>query len=183
MSQDLAFTFGISGKPTVLGAKRKKDVFNEDHSILSPSALPRTKLKPLSAPASPSKRRASGTHYSSDAEQNSPTKKRDSRPALSKENIGFEGRGMLFGDSTNSARELPVMESISKGGGGVFEHGDMVLEQGRISVGGPRPKSRAEIKNRAEVFIDASGAKPNTRLQAKRSMRTLRSASVKGKAS
>lgn len=90
---------------------------------------------------------------------------------------------MLFGDSTNSARELPVMESISKGGGGVFEHGDMVLEQGRISVGGPRPKSRAEIKNRAEVFIDASGAKPNTRLQAKRSMRTLRSASVKGKAS
>ncbi|KAK7695342.1 hypothetical protein QCA50_002533 [Cerrena zonata] len=170
------------GKQPILGAKRKKDIFNEDHSILSPSALPRTKLRPtpLSAPSSPSKRRLSGTHYSSDAEQNSPTKKRDSRPTLSKENIDFDGRGMLFGDSTNNTRDqLSVMDSISKGRRDIFD--DMTLEQGSISVGGvPRPKSRAEVKNRAEVVVD--GLKPNTRLQVKRSMRTLRSASVKGKA-
>lgn len=135
-------------------------------------------MGPLSAPASPSKRRLSTTHYDSDAEQNSPTKKRDSRPALSKENISFEGRGMLFGDSTNSTRGPSVAASISKGGKDVFDITDITNEQESISVGAlPRPKSRAETKNRAEVVID--GSKPQTRLQTKKSTRTLRSASVK----
>ena len=61
----------------------------------------------------------------------------------------------MFGDSTNSTRGPSVAASISKGGKDVFDITDITNEQESISVGAlPRPKSRAETKNRVEVVID-----------------------------
>ncbi|KAI0077446.1 hypothetical protein K474DRAFT_1088090 [Panus rudis PR-1116 ss-1] len=143
-----------------------------------------------SAPSSPSKRRQSTSHYqhhpsspshsSSDLEfQHSPSKKRLHRPSISllerreKENKKeFEGRGMLFGDTTNAADVRPVSSlgfSKTKGEGGDEEEdvfafglglGDGVAGTTSASLKGKKSRAAAGGKgattnsNMVEVVLD-----------------------------
>ena len=128
-------TNATAAKKAKGGGKKKKGVENKNVD-----AVPR--------PSSPNKRRNSESHYS-DVES-SPSKKK--KPLSRVEGLDFEGRGMLFGDSTN----LSAAKDVSGEEEDVFVEAalkeKLEKEKSRVAKTLKGQRSRKNLK--LEVVLD-----------------------------
>jgi len=98
VAKDVTNTVGVKSKGGPSKPLSTANRENEQPSLPLPSS--RDEFTLPAPPLSPSKRRKTENHYSDDGECSSPSKKRASRDLA--EPVEFEGRGLLFADTTNT---------------------------------------------------------------------------------